>query len=208
MTLLWITFTTGFGLGLAIAMPVGPVALLCIQQSLTRGFGAGLAAGLGVALADAAYAAIAAFGLTAVTFFLVSVQVPLRVFGLVAMAWLAWRIWRDANTPKHAALPPRSSAATTAQLFALTMANPMTIFTFLALFVGSGVGMTLGFEYSAALTAGAFAGSLAWWIALAGIVTAVRSRIDDQALAWINRASALIIAGFAVWIAAGLTQAL
>jgi putative LysE/RhtB family amino acid efflux pump len=201
MTLLWITFATGFGLGLAIAMPVGPISLLCIQQGLARGFGGGLAAGAGVALADASYAAIAAFGLTAITTFLVSVQIPLRVLGLIAMLWLAWTIWRDAAVPKHMAALPGSSTATTVQMYALTLANPMTILTFLALFVGAGVGLAGGYEYSAALTAGTFAGSFAWWVVLSGVVSAVRTRLTERTLVWINRASALIIAAFALWIA-------
>lgn len=205
MTLLWITFATGFGLGLALAMPVGPISLLCLQQALTRGFGAGIAAGLGVALADAAYGAIAAFGLTTITNFLVELEVPLRVLGLAAMLWLAFRIWRDADAPKHLGANPRSGAATTAQLFALTIANPMTIVTFLALFVGAGVG-TAGYEYAAVLTIGVFAGSFLWWAVLSWIVGVLRDRINDRSLGWINRASALMVAGLALWIAGQIVQ--
>lgn len=205
MTLLWITFATGFGLGLAIAMPVGPIALICMQQALMRGFGAGLAAGVGVALADASYGAIAAFGLTAVTNILVNMQTPFRLLGLLAMAGLAWRIWRDADTPKHLPPSPRSSAATTAQMFVLTLANPMTILTFLALFVGAGVDLA-GYQYSVALTAGVFAGSLGWWIVLSALIGAVHRRLTDRTLSWLNRASALLIAGFAAWIAVQLAQ--
>lgn len=205
MTFLWITFATGFGLGLAIAMPVGPISLLCIQQALTRGFGAGLAAGLGVALADASYGAVAAFGLTTITNVLVNLQTPLRVLGLVAMLWLALRIWRDADSPKHLGSSVRSGAATTVQLFALTIANPMTIVTFLALFVGAGVGAA-GYDHSAALTLGVFAGSLLWWVAVSGVVGVLRERVNDQTLGWINRASAVMIAGFAGWIALQLAQ--
>jgi len=204
MSLLWITFATGFGLGLAIAMPVGPIALICIQQALTRGFGAGLAAGLGVALADATYGAIAAFGLTAITNVLVNMQTPLRAAGLAAMIWLAWRIWRDADVPKHIAPGARAGLATTAQLFVLTIANPMTILTFLALFVGAGVGMGESYEYSMALTLGVFSGSLGWWIVVAGLTGILRNRINDQSVRWVNRASALMIAGLAIWIAYGL----
>ncbi len=208
MTLLWITFATGFGLGLAIAMPVGPISLLCIQQSLTRGFAGGLAAGAGVALADATYAAVAAFGLTTITVFLVNVQTPLRVAGLVAMLWLAWRIWREAATPKYMFPAPGTAAATTVHMYILTLANPMTILTFLALFVGAGVGLAGGYEYSAALTVGTFAGSFAWWVVLSRVVSAVRMRLTDETLVWINRASALIIAAFALWIGLKLVQGL
>lgn len=204
--MLWITFATGFGLGLAIVMPVGPIALICIQQALTRGFGAGLAAGLGVALADAAYGAIAAFGLTAITNILVNMQTPLRVLGLAAMVWLAYRIWRDADVPKHIAPGARAGLATTAQMFVLTIANPMTILTFLALFVGAGVGMEASYEYSMALTLGVFAGSFGWWMVVAGITGVLRERINDQSVRWVNRASALMIVGFAIWIAYGLVQ--
>jgi len=208
MTLLWITFATGFGLGLAIAMPVGPISLLCIQQALTRGFGPGLAAGLGVALADAIYGAIAAFGLTAITNVLVNLQTPLRAIGLAVLVWLAWRIWRDADAPKHLGTAAGSSAATTAQLFALTIANPMTIVTFLALFVGAGVGLAGGYAHSAALTLGVFAGSYAWWVILSAVASFLRGRIGDRSLGGINRLSALIIAAFALWIGWQLVQGL
>jgi len=207
MTLLWITFATGFGLGLAMAMPVGPISLLCIQQALTRGFGAGLAAGLGVAVADAGYGAIAAFGLTAITNVLVNLQTPLRILGLLAMLWLAWGIWRGADAPKHLGSVTGSRAATTAQMFALTIANPMTIVTFLALFVGAGVGMTQSYEYATALTLGVFAGSFLWWAVLSGLVGFLRERVNDRTLGSINRASALMIAGFGLWLAVQLVQA-
>lgn len=207
MTLLWITFATGFGLGLAMAMPVGPISLLCIQQALTRGFGAGLAAGLGVAVADAGYGAIAAFGLTAITNVLVNLQTPLRILGLLAMLWLAWGIWRGADAPKHLGSVTGSRAATTAQMFALTIANPMTIVTFLALFVGAGVGMTQSYAYAAALTFGVFAGSFLWWVVLSGLVGFLRERVNDRTLGSINRASALMIAGFGLWLAVQLVQA-
>jgi putative LysE/RhtB family amino acid efflux pump len=205
MTLFWITFATGFGFGLALAMPVGPIALICIQQTLSRGLGAGVAAGVGVALADAAYAAVAAFGLVAATVFLTGVQTPLRILGLAVMLWLAWRIWRRADTPRHLGGAPPAAALTIAiQTFVLTLTNPLTIMTFLALFVGAGVGLTLSPLTAAILVAGAFAGSMLWWVLLAALINAVRVRLEESALAWINRVSALMIAGFAVWLALNL----
>ncbi len=206
MTLPWLTFATGLGLGLAIAMPVGPISLICLQQALTRGFGAGVAAGLGVALADAAYGALTAFGLTTLTNVLVNLQTPLRILGLITMLWLAWRIWRDADTPKHLSGGVRAGAATTAQLFALTIANPMTILTFLALFVGAGVGMEGRYEHSAALTVGVFAGSFLWWVGLSWIAGVLRTRVNDKTLRGVNRLSALTLTGFALWICATLIQ--
>ena len=48
------------GLGLAVAAPLGPIGAHCISRSLERGFWAGVAGGLGTALADAIYASLAA----------------------------------------------------------------------------------------------------------------------------------------------------
>ncbi|HEX6347963.1 MAG TPA: LysE family transporter, partial [Candidatus Dormibacteraeota bacterium] len=57
----------GLLIGLAIAAPVGPMALLCIRRTLERGWPSGFASGLGIATADGIYAAVAAFGLTLVS---------------------------------------------------------------------------------------------------------------------------------------------
>lgn len=62
----------GFLLGLAIAAPVGPVGIVVIRRTITFGRGVGLISGLGAATADAFYAAVAAFGLTVISTFLVS----------------------------------------------------------------------------------------------------------------------------------------
>ena len=61
----------GFALGLSIAVPVGPIALLCIRRTLTQGRSAGWATGLGAATADAIYGSLWAFGLTFASEFLV-----------------------------------------------------------------------------------------------------------------------------------------
>ncbi len=75
----------GLLLGVSIAAPVGPIGLLCIRRSLAEGRGAGFVSGLGAATADAVYGAIAGFGLTAVSSFLVSQQ---RWLGLAGGAYL------------------------------------------------------------------------------------------------------------------------
>jgi len=82
------SFVRGLALGLAVAAPVGPMSLLCMRQTLARGFLAGMASGLGIATADGVYGAIAAFGLVAVTDILVGQQPWLRVIGGLMMLWL------------------------------------------------------------------------------------------------------------------------
>ena len=63
---------TGIGLGLLISAPVGPVNVLCIQGSLSKGFVAGLAIGFGALLADLMIATMAALGITVISGFMKS----------------------------------------------------------------------------------------------------------------------------------------
>ena len=83
--------------------------------------------------------------------------------------------------------------------FALTVTNPMTIVSFIAVFAGLGIGSTQGRPAAALLlVVGVIAGSAAWWFLLSGGVSLMRSRFDAHALTWVNRAAAAIIAAFGV----------
>lgn len=73
-------FLKGLIIGFAIAAPVGPIGVLCIQRSLHDGFKVGLMTGLGAALADGTYGLIAGFGLTAISSLLVGQQFWVRLY--------------------------------------------------------------------------------------------------------------------------------
>src|SRR5689334_25341641 len=78
----------GLAIGFAIAAPVGPIGVLCIRRTFAEGRAAGLATGLGAATADAFYGAVAAFGLTAISGFLLDFQQALRLVGGMFLLWL------------------------------------------------------------------------------------------------------------------------
>src|ERR1700730_11776249 len=84
-------FIKGLILGFAIAAPVGPIGVLCIRRSLADGQRSGLATGLGAATADAIYGCIAAFGLTAVSGFLVKQRFWLGLLGGLFLCYLGAR---------------------------------------------------------------------------------------------------------------------
>ena len=96
-------FLRGLILGFAIAAPVGPIGLLCIQRTLNNGRVTGLVSGLGAATADAIYGAIAAFGLSLLTAFLVQQQMWLGLAGGLFLCYLGVRT---------VLAPPAQSAAT------------------------------------------------------------------------------------------------
>ena len=133
-------FARGLVIGLAIAAPVGPIGLLCIRRSLADGFPLGFLTGLGAAAADGVYGAIAAFGLTAVSSFLVAQQRWLALGGGLALLWLGWQSIR--RPPADTAADGggnTSRAGAFASTFVLTLANPATILSFVAVFAGLGL---------------------------------------------------------------------
>jgi len=189
----------GIVLGFTIAATVGPISLLCIRRTLAEGRTVGLVSGLGVATADATYGAIAAFGLTAVTDLLVHGRRALGVVGGLFLLWLAWRTFRAVPGAAAAEAPAgrRGLGGTYLSTLGLTLTNPMTILSFLALFVGLGV---TGGDVTGAtvLTVGVFAGSAAWWVVLTTFVAALRSRLTPVWLRRVNIASGAIIGAFAL----------
>ena len=133
-------FARGFVLGFAIAAPVGPIGTLVIRRSLTHGLVAGLATGMGAAVADTIYAAAAALGVATGAEALTT-SWPFRVFAAALLAWLAVRIWLEPTSlrtaePINAASHGRAFASTVA----LTLANPSTILSFAAASTAIGVG--------------------------------------------------------------------
>jgi len=193
-------FGQGFLFGLALAMPVGAIGLLCIRRSLEDGFTVGFATGLGAAVADGMYGAVAAFGLTAVSDFLLTWQTALALGGGVALIWLGVQSWRiRATGPAATRTVARRPLVAFIQTVGLTIANPQTILTFVALFAGLGVvlGEDAGWTPAILLILGVFLGSALWWLILAGAVGGVlRRRLSDGAIGWINRGAGALIVGF------------
>src|SRR3954462_14570997 len=83
---LLLLFAKGIVLGLSIAAPIGPMALLCLRTTLAHGFVPGLLGGLGVAAGDVFYASLAAFGLQAATALLTGQSLWLGVLGGLYLA--------------------------------------------------------------------------------------------------------------------------
>jgi threonine/homoserine/homoserine lactone efflux protein len=183
-------------IGLSIAAPVGPIGLLCIQRTLDHGPRVGLATGLGAAVADALYGAVGAFGVTAVIALLTDAHALLAVGGALFLLWLAWSAWNGADS-KQAAVAQGGVKGWHAfgGTFLLTLSNPATILSFIAVFSSLAGGM--GAVSPLWMIAGVFIGSAAWWFILVGAVGRMRERLQMRHLRWIRRGSALLLAGFA-----------
>jgi threonine/homoserine/homoserine lactone efflux protein len=196
----------GLAIGLCIAAPVGPIGVLCIRRSLVEGMMIGLATGLGAATADAAYGAVAAFGLTAISDFLVGQKFWLGLLGGIFLCYLGVRTF--ISKPAEQAANAQGSGLTGAYIatFFLTLTNPMTILSFVAVFAGFGLGGVSNYTSASILVLGVFVGSAAWWLILSGGVSLLRSRVNATWMQFVNRLSGAIIMGFGVYSLAKITK--
>ena len=133
----WALFIKGLGLGFSIAAPVGPIGVLCIQCTLKKGFPSGFFSGLGAASADLLYGALAAFGAMWLGSNLVQFQVPLRVVGGLVLIFMGVRAFLQQQTQEQTpASDKRGLLADYGSTFLLTLTNPITIFSFTAMYAG------------------------------------------------------------------------
>jgi len=196
----------GLAVGFTVAAAVGPISLLTIRRTLAHGRVYGLVSGLGVALADASYGGIAAFGLTAITSVLVGARMVLGVVGGAFLVWLAIRTILARPTEAAETDDRPGLAAAFLSIYGLTMTNPMTILSFAGIFAGLGLAGHGGAE-AAFLTLGVFLGSSLWWVGLTAVVGRLRGRVTPRALGWVNRVSGAVLLVFglvAILVALGI----
>lgn len=195
-------FLKGLAFGFILAATVGPMWVLCLRRTLAFGRAAGLASGLGIAAADGLYGAVAAFGLTAVSAFLLDYQFWIGLAGGVVLLWLGFRMLVAEPPALGAALGgerPGSHAAAFASTFALTLANPPTILAFAAVFASLGLTSGAGWLPAAQVVAGVFLGSAAWWLVLAAGAGWLQPRLRPGLLRSVNVVCGLLILVFATW---------
>ncbi|RIA00681.1 LysE family translocator [Cereibacter sphaeroides] len=186
-------------MGLAIAAPLGPIGALCIQRTLAHGFRAGMAGGLGTALADACYAAAAAAGFAAFAAVLDRIQLPLGIGGGLFLIWLGLKGLTTEQPSAAAAAAPRGLWSTLAATFLLTLANPATILSFAAIFAGLGLAREADLTSGVTVVAGVFAGSMLWWILLAGGVALAQRHLPRTFATSVARASGALMLAFGLW---------
>ncbi len=195
----WAVFAQAMLIGLSIAAPVGPIGLLTIQRSLEGGPRAGLATGMGAATADAVYGAVGAFGVAWLIQALSAVRLPLALAGGAYLLWMALGLMRAAPVlvgPAGGAAARSGGWRYFSGTFLLTLANPATIFSFIAVFgalAGSGNSVSPW-----VMVLGVFIGSALWWLCLSSLVGILRSRFDAAWRRGIRLVSAAVLTGFAV----------
>jgi threonine/homoserine/homoserine lactone efflux protein len=192
----------GILIGVTIAAPVGPIGILCIRRTLAEGRLAGFSSGFGAATADALFGAIAAFGLTFISVFLINQSLWLRLGGGSFLIYLGIKTFLSVPS-KETGLNPSSSNGDSllsyygSTLF-LTLTNPITIISFAAIFAGFGIVNNQSNDNLAAssMVLGIFLGSSIWWLSLSVLTGFFRRMVNHNTMIWINRVSGTIIVSF------------
>jgi threonine/homoserine/homoserine lactone efflux protein len=189
----------GIIIGFALALPVGPIGILCIRKTLADGHLPGMIVGLGAATADAIYGCVAAFGLTYVSELLVTQQVWLRLIGGAFLCYLGIKTFLARPMEASATTNGRGLLRSYVSTFLLTLTNPLTIFAFVGVFAALGFrNGELGYGTASTLVFGVFLGSSLWFFTLSYGVTHFRGKINSAGLGWVNRISGLLIIIFGI----------
>jgi len=188
-----IFFLKGLIIGFGMAVPIGPVGILCIRKTLADGHSRGLIIGLGAATADSLFGSIAAFGLTFVSDVIASQHFWLRLVGGGILLFLGIRTFRAKR--KDPVMPYENKGLLGSYLsaFLLVLTNPVTIFAFVAVFAAFGLGHKLFIVSAFILVLGVFTGSGLWFLILSYVATTFRKKLDSDGLRWVNRIAGVLI---------------
>jgi arginine exporter protein ArgO len=215
---------SGLVIGVLIAAPVGPVNIVCIQRTLERGFWGGLAAGLGAVFADGLIAAVAAFGITAISGVLSSYEKEIQLIGGLVIIGFGVKLYTA--KPKLAKqkrttwaqlrrmvdlVPPKMRpamrfqiwrilphASVIPQTFFLTITNPGAILGLFAIVggLGSVIGGFRSYVEALMLVASIMIGSLLWWAVLSRLIEKLRDKVTESRLKVINQVAGAVLLAF------------
>ena len=193
----FILFLKGVIVGLSMAVPVGPIGILCIRRTLLEGRLSGFVSALGLATADFVFGCIAGFGLTFISDFLISQQFWLRLIGGLFLCVIGLKVLLTKFVEREAPSTGKGLLGAYTSMFFLTLTYPMTVLIFLGIFAGLGIGSIKGNYFSiAALVLGVFTGSILWWAILSSFIGSLRDKFKTQNWQWVNKISGILITGF------------
>lgn len=186
-------FLIGALIGFLMAVPIGPIGIICVRKTLTEGRLRGLIVGLGAATADLLYGGVAAFGLTFISDTVDDQRVWIRIIGGIIFLFLGFRMFRTQPADPEIQTNNGGKLKSYISIVFLTLTNPLTIFAFIAVFSALGLAKGLGLFSSSLLVAGVFTGSSLWFLLLSSTAVLFRKKLDFVGLKWVNRVAGIFI---------------
>lgn len=187
----------GIAIGFALALPIGPIGILCIRKTVAEGHFSGMVVGFGAATADALYGFVAAFGLTVISDALLNQQLWIRLIGGAFLCYLGIKTFLAKMPESSQPTNGKGLIGSFVSTFLLTLTNPLTIIAFIGVFAGFGLrNGELSVGSASVLIAGVFLGSSLWFFLLSYSITLFRNKISSTGLGWVNKVSGMLIVLF------------
>ena len=177
----------GIVIGVSVAAPIGPMAILCVRRSVMFGRSVGLATGMGMASAHALYSAIAMTGLQSLSAVLGTHGVVVRVVSATVMVGLGIRIACASPTREHGQLRQMTPGSAYASALGLSLANPLMVLSLVSLLASADLSAVRTAPGAVMLVLGVFAGSSLWWLLMTRSATVLAARLTTRSLTALNR---------------------
>ena len=186
----------GMIIGIVASAPMGPVGVLCVQRTLNKGRWYGFATGVGAAISDLIYAAIAGFGMSFVVDIIENPIIAywIKVAGSILL--FIFGVWTFRSNPAQQIRPVSKNKSNLVHNFItgflVTLSNPLILFLFVAMFgqftfvVNNFVPQIVGYVFIVV-------GALLWWFGLTWLINKVRNRFDVRGIWIINRVIGVIV---------------
>ena len=186
----------GFIVGIGASIPLGPLGVMCVQKTLSKGRISGIATGLGASLTDTFFAALAILSLALIQDFVnTNRNLVLLIGGSIVMA-IGFKIFIT-NPVKQIRQNKggKKLFEDFISAFIMTITNPGAIFLILGLFAFTGlaVNSTSSWRVIISALAGVFIGALTWWIILSTSINIFRAKFRLRQLLLINRIAGIVI---------------
>lgn len=192
---LFLNIIKGFLVGVAASIPVGPVAILVVQKSLSKGYKAGFVTGLGASVIDTLFAVIAVFALAFTQQFLSDHEVVILLAGGAILIGLGLAMTLKDPFRKMKADGTTSASVTDfMQAVLMTISNPGAIFVMLALFAFFGIADTSPSSWHVApILLSVAGGSVTYWLLLSWSLGHFRNKFKMTTILWISRVTGAIV---------------
>ena len=202
---LTVLFFKALFVGVIVAAPMGPVNVLCIHRTLTRGRFDGFVTGLGGALGDAFFAVVAALGLSSAANIILQNEAWFRIPGGLFLIVVGVVIWRRQPHILRREASGKGMIRSFFSSFFLTVTNPITVAAFAGFFVALGLVTGLHVTAAALVIVGVFVGSALWWLGIVTITGLLHGKIEGRHLELFNHIVAIIIIVLGVYAIASVT---
>ena len=192
----------GLAIGFAVAVPFGPVSLICVQRALKEGISFAIVSGLGAATAHGVFSTLARAWSDALGGLLIEFHTPIRLVSAVVMVLFGATV----ICKRSLARPPTGTSdllAAYGSTLLLALCNPMTMLPYIASASGAASRAPLNSLGSLVAVIGVMLGAMSWYLALSSTAFLFRCEISARTAGRLNLAAGGMLIGLGSGIAIG-----